>query len=247
MPKKEVYFPFRMSKETKQVLKRLAAKEKISEAEWIRRRIAEHKEKRRRNLEKLQLEMDKMALETKQIRRSFARIEIKMKQRILTSSNDELGRYLYFDSIPSNAQQIFVAKDYNSQTSMFENWKRKELERLKHEAPYFVARARKLGLTLWEALLKDYKKDLQSQILKLQMEVGPFECPYCDHDLFDTREALEAHIKKAHPKASEAKICLCPYCEQTFPSKTKLSAHVKTEHPEKWNAYCNGWRVGGKR
>ena len=34
--------------------------------------------------------------------------------------------------------------------------------------------------------------------------IGPYQCPYCKADPFETREELEAHIKKQHPKAVEA-------------------------------------------
>jgi len=30
---------------------------------------------------------------------------------------------------------------------------------------------------------------------------GPFQCPFCKHEPFDTEEELDAHIKTQHPKA----------------------------------------------
>ena len=65
-----------------------------------------------------------------------------------------------------------------------------------------------------EALKKRLKKEKEKRkgrtaeavdeairfVLSEQEEEGPFQCPLCKHEPFETRELLSRHIKKAHPK-----------------------------------------------
>ena len=42
-----------------------------------------------------------------------------------------------------------------------------------------------------------------SSFLFEQEEAGPFQCPFCELEPFDTREELDAHLKKVHSKTME--------------------------------------------
>lgn len=99
------------------------------------------------------------------------------------------------------------------------------------------------------AYVKKTMNILEGKRIKFQEETGPFQCPYCNAEPFDTKELLQKHIKAKHPKTGEVVLFAkplypCPYCDAGPFSKTELKSHVKEQHPAKYDAlYKSGKRV----
>lgn len=100
------------------------------------------------------------------------------------------------------------------------------------------------------------KRKLKRMKVRFQAEEGPFQCPFCHAEPFDTKDKLEAHIRTKHPKAVEAAInfdktllsatlYFCPFCDNgPFGTKKALKTHVKSQHAEKYDAlYRSGRKV----
>lgn len=51
--------------------------------------------------------------------------------------------------------------------------------------------------------LNEAEDFLRKRLIKFQEEAGPFQCPFCKAEPFDTKKELEAHIKKTHPRTLE--------------------------------------------
>ena len=61
--------------------------------------------------------------------------------------------------------------------------------------------------------------------------VGKPFCPYCPKQIFQTVEAVEAHIRSAHG-GKIGQMYLCQHCEALYPSVYTLNEHIKQEHKQ---------------
>ena len=118
--------------------------------------------------------------------------EIKMPKRKLTKEERQrihreafhfLGEAKVLTKEETEAELEKIRKKEEERWALIKKRQKKDEKRYKERA---VAEATSLSYLFYE-----------------QEEAGPFQCPYCKEEPFDTRDELDKHIKKLHPKMIE--------------------------------------------